>query len=73
MENIKEKIEEIVKKIKDDDNFSKKFKEEPIKALEEVFGINLPDDKINEVIATIKTKIKLDDNKIINKVKGLFD
>lgn len=73
MENIKEKIEEIVEKVKNDKDFAKKFKEEPIKALEEVIGIDLPDDKINEIIDAVKAKIKLDDSKIIDKIKGLFN
>ena len=73
MENIKEKIEEIVNKVKSDKDFAKKFQEEPVKALEEVIGVDLPDDKINEIINTIKTKIKLDDSKIVDKIKGLFN
>ena len=73
MENIKEKIEEVVKKVKNDPNFAKKFQEEPIKALEDVIGVDLPDDKINEIINTVKAKIKLDDSKIVDKIKGLFD
>lgn len=73
MENIKEKIEEVVKKVKNDPNFAKKFQDEPIKAVEEVLGVDLPDDKINEVIKAVKTKIKLDDSKIFGKIKGLFD
>lgn len=73
MENIKEKIEEIVNKVKNDKDFAKKFQEEPIKALEDVIGVSLPDDKINEIINTVKAKIKLDDSKIVDKIKGLFD
>lgn len=74
MDNIKEKIEEIVNKVKSDPDFSKKFKEEPIKALEEVIGIDLPDDKINEIIDAVKAKITLDNGKeLIGKIKGLFD
>ena len=74
MDNIKEKIEEIVDKIKNDKDFASKFKEEPIKALEEVIGIDLPDDKINDIIDAVKAKITIEDGKkIIGKIKGLFD
>lgn len=73
MDKIKEKIEEIIEKIKNDKDFAKKFKEDPIKAVEEVIGIDLPEDKIMDVVNTIKTKIKLDDSKLIGKIKGLFD
>lgn len=74
MKNIKEKIEEIVNKVKNDPDFAKKFQENPIKALEDVIGIDLPDDKINEIIDAVKAKITIDDGKeILGKIKGLFD
>ena len=73
MENIKEKIEEIVNKVKNDKDFASKFKAEPIKAIEDIIGVDLPDDKINEIITAVKAKISLDDNKIVDKIKGLFN
>lgn len=36
-------------------------------------GVDLPDDKINEIITTVKAKIKLDDSGLLGKIKGLFD
>lgn len=73
MDNIKEKIEEIVNKVKNDKDFAKKFKEEPIKALEDVIGIDLPDEKINEIITAVKAKIKLDDlDNVVDKIKDFF-
>lgn len=73
MDNLKDKIEEIVNKVKNDPDFKENFQKEPVKALESVIGVDLPDDKINEIINLIKTKIKLDENQVINKIKGLFD
>lgn len=73
MDNLKDKIEEIVNKVKNDPDFKENFQKEPVKALESVIGVDLPDDKINEIINLIKIKIKLDDNQVINKIKGLFD
>lgn len=73
MDNIKEKIDEIVEKVKNDKDFKEKFKKEPIKALEEVLGVDLPDEKINEIITAVKAKIKLDDINIVDKIKGFFD
>lgn len=61
--DIKEKIEEIVKKIKNDKNFEREFKENPVKAVEKILGVDLPDDKINAVVDGIKTKISADDVK----------
>ena len=60
MELIKEKIEEIIEKIKKDKDFAAKFKKDPVKAVEGVIGINLPDDQINAVIKGVKAKIDLD-------------
>lgn len=73
MDNIKEKIEEVFNKVKNDPNFAKKFQEEPVKTLESVIGVDLPDDKINEIITAVEAKIKLDDSKIVDKIKGLFN
>ena len=73
MDKLKDKIEEIVAKVKNDKDFATRFKEDPIKAVEGVIGIDLPDDKINDVIDAVKAKIKLDDSKIVDKIKGLFN
>lgn len=68
--DIKEKIEEIVKKIKNDKNFEKEFKQNPIKSVENILGVDLPDDKINAIVDGIKAKISVDDMK--NKIGGIF-
>lgn len=73
MEELKEKIEELINKVKNDPSFSTRFQSEPVKVVEEVMGVDLPDDKINEIIDTVKAKIKLDDSGILGKIKGLFD
>ena len=74
MDNIKEKIEEIVNKVKNDKDFAKKFKEEPIKALEDVIGIDLPDEKIKDIIEAVKAKITLDDlGNVVDKIKDFFN
>ncbi len=75
MDKIKEMIDKVVDKIKKDPDFAKKFQSEPVKALESVLDVDLTDDQINEVIAAVKTKIKLDkldDSKIVGKLKDLF-
>lgn len=72
MDKIKDIIEDVVNKIKSDKDFAKKFNDDPVKTLEGVIGIDLPDDKINEVIDMIKAKIKIDDSKVLGKLKNLF-
>lgn len=73
MEELKEKIEEVVAKVKNDPDFAANFKENPVKTVEEIIGVDLPDDKINDFIDAVKAKIKLDDSGILGKIKGLFD
>ena len=73
MDKVKEMIEKVAKKIKEDPDFAKKFKKDPVEALESVLGVDLPNDKIDEIIVAVKAKIKLDDSKLVGKLKGLFD
>ena len=60
MFNIKEKIEEIVEKLKNDDDLLEQFNKNPTKVIEEYVGVDLPDDKVNQLVEGIKAKIKLD-------------
>lgn len=58
--DIKAKIEEIVEKIKNDDSLMEQFKEDPIKAVEKLIGIDLPDDNIEKIVDGVKAKITTD-------------
>lgn len=58
--DIKAKIEELVEKIKGDENLLKNFKKEPIKTVEGLIGVDLPDDQIEKIADGIKAKINLD-------------
>ena len=74
MDNIKEKIGELFDKVKNDPYFAKNFQENPVKTVEELTGMDLPDDKINEIITTVKAKISLDNvGDLFGKIKGFFD
>lgn len=68
--DIKAKIDEIVNKVKNDKDFGDKFQKEPIKAVEEVIGVDLPDDVVKNVIDTVKSKVNFDD--LAGKLGGLF-
>ena len=73
MKELKKKIEEIVDKIKNDKDFAKKFKKDTVKALEDATGINIPEDKIEEVITAVQAKVKIDKvDDALDKLKGLF-
>ncbi|MBQ3099861.1 MAG: hypothetical protein IJC50_02610 [Clostridia bacterium] len=68
--DIKAKIEELVSKIKKDDKLMSKFKKDPIKTVEDLIGIDLPNDQIEKLVEGIKAKISLDS--IGDKLGGLF-
>lgn len=68
--DIKEKIEELVEKIKNDDDLLKNFKENPVKTIEELIGIDLPDDQIEKLIEGIKAKITIES--VTDLLGGLF-
>lgn len=71
--DIKAKIEEIVKKITSDKNLLSEFKSNPVKVVEKLIGIDLPDDKIKSIVDGVKAKISVDDAKAaISKLTGIF-
>ncbi len=71
--DIKAKIEEIVKKIKTDKNLLGKFKDDPIKTVEGLIGVDLPDDIIEKIVEGVKAKITVDDVKgVLGKLKGIL-
>ena len=77
---IKDKIDEIVEKIKKDDKIAQKFAKDPISTVEQLIGIDLPNDQIEKIVDGVKAKIKLDKlnldkvdvEKIGNVLGGLF-
>ena len=58
--DIKEKIEEIVKKLLADKALMARFERNPASVIEEYVGIDLPDEQVNQLVEGIKAKIKLD-------------
>ena len=67
--DIKEKIEKAVKKLLSDKNLMEKFEKNPVKVIEDLFGVDLPDDLVNELIKGIKAKITAD--KVGDALEGL--
>lgn len=56
--DIKEMAEKVVTKIKADPNLLKSFDDDPVKTVEKVVGVDLPDDKIQPIITQVKTTLK---------------
>jgi hypothetical protein len=71
--DIKEKIEEIVEKIKKNPDIKKDFEKAPVKAIEKLLGVDLPDDIVEKVIDGVKAKIAVDSvADIAGKLKKFF-
>ena len=73
MEQIKAKIEEVVKKLLADKNLMEKFEKNPAKVIEDLLGVDLPDDLVNQVIEGVKAKINLEKvGNALGALGGLF-
>ena len=71
--DIKEYIEKAVKKIQADEELQKQFKADPIKALEKLLGVDLPDDLMQKVVTGVKAKLTADDlSGALGALKKLF-
>lgn len=70
---LKEKINEIVEKVKSDKDIAAKFQKDPISTIEGLIGIDLPNDQIKAVADAVKAKIDLDKlGGALGGLKGLF-
>lgn len=71
--DIKEKIEQAVKKLKSDRNLLDKFQKNPVSVVEELVGVDLPDDLVNQLIDGIKAKLTADKvGDALGALGGLF-
>ena len=71
--DIKEQIAKIVDRLKEDEDLLEQFKKNPVKAVEKLIGVDLPDDIIEKIIAGVKGKIAIDDvSDVVDKLKKLF-
>lgn len=74
MDEIKSKIEEVVKNLTSDKSLADEFKKNPISAIEKVLGVDLPDDVINNVVEGVKAKMSVDNAKsLFDKAKDLLN
>ena len=71
--DIKEKISKIVEELTKNDDLKKQFEKEPVKVIEKVLGVDLPDDMVEKVIDGVKAKIAVDGvSKVTGVIKNLF-
>jgi len=71
--DIKAKVQELVEKIQKDPKMLADFKENPVKVVETLLGVDLPDDVVNKVVDGVKAKITLDKaGDMLGALKKLF-
>ena len=67
--DVKEQITKAVERITKDEKLKEQFRKEPVKALESILGVNLPDEVIEQVVNGVKAKLTQD--KIEDSVDAL--
>lgn len=67
--DIKGKVDELVKKIQGEPELLKKFQSDPIKTVEGLIGVDLPDEQLKPVVTGIKAKLTASD--LGGKLDGL--
>lgn len=73
MEMLKDKVDEIVDKIKNDKEIAAKFQKDPISVVEKLLGVDLPNEQLEQVVDAIKAKIDLDKiGSLLGGLGGLF-
>lgn len=68
--DVKTKVTEIVNKLKSDEQLMSKFQSNPVKTVEGLVGVDLPDDQINGIVEAVKAKLNV--GSIADKIGGLF-
>ena len=68
--DIQKIINDVIAKLKDDDQLLANFKSNPTTVLEKLVGVDLPDDKIDPIIDGIMAKLKIDD--LAEKAEGIM-
>lgn len=67
--DVKEKVEELVEKLQKDPGLLKNFQADPIRTVEKLAGIDLPDEQLKPLVAGIKAKLAASD--LGDKLDGL--
>ena len=72
--DVKAKIDDMVGKLQKDPAKLKSFQDDPIKTVESLVGIDLPDDQLKPLVAGIKAKLAAGDlGGKLDGLKNLFN
>ncbi len=71
--DIKGQIDKIIEEVSKNPNIKEQFEKEPVKVIEKIIGIDLPDDVVMKIIDGVKAKLTVDGvSKAADALKGLF-
>lgn len=71
--DVKELIEKAVEMLTKDENLMENFKKEPIKTIEKLLNVDLPDELLENVVKGVQAKIDLDKvGDVLGALGGLF-
>lgn len=57
---IEEEVKKVYEKAKSDENFLAELKTDPVKAVEALMGVDLPDGQVKAVVEAVKAKLSLE-------------
>lgn len=71
--DIKARVEDLAEQIRKNPALLKEFRESPVKAVEAIVGMDLPDAQINQLAELVKAKLDLDKaGDLLKGLGGLF-
>ena len=71
--DIKQKIEDLAGKLSKDGDLKARFQKDPVKAVETLLGVDLPDETVQKLVEGVKAKLTADQAAgVVDKLKDLF-
>lgn len=71
--DIKEQINKVINEVTKNPDIKEQFEKEPVKVIEKLIGVDLPDDTVMKIIDGVKAKLTLDNvSKVADTLKGVF-
>ncbi len=71
--DIKEQINKVLNEVFKNPDIKEQFEKEPVKVIEKLIGVDLPDDIVMKIIDGVKAKLTLDNvSKVADTLKGVF-
>ncbi len=71
--DIKGQVDKIVEEVSKNPNIKEQFEKEPVKVIEKMVGVDLPDDVVMKIVDGVKAKLTMDSvSKAADTLKGIF-